>query len=59
MSTVITGSHARLDSPRRAGKPVGAKAKDTQVLDVLEQLLNAAQHPDIAKVERYGPGDGP
>lgn len=58
-SAVRTSPPARLDSPRRADKPVGAKVKDTQVLDVVEQLLNAAQHPDIAKVERYGPGDGP
>lgn len=29
------------------------------VLDVIERLLNAAQHPDIVKVERYGPGQGP
>jgi hypothetical protein len=29
------------------------------VLDVIERLLNAAQHPDIVKVERYGTGGQP
>lgn len=29
------------------------------VLDVVERLLVAAQHPDTVTVERYGPGEGP
>lgn len=31
----------------------------SQVLDVIETLLRAAEHPDIVEVERYGPGLGP
>jgi hypothetical protein len=31
----------------------------TAALDIIERLLKASQHPDIVKVERYGPGDGP
>ncbi|MFI5895667.1 hypothetical protein ACIA5D_36785 [Actinoplanes sp. NPDC051513] len=27
-----------------------------EVLDVIERLLNAAEHPDIVRVERYGTG---
>lgn len=30
----------------------------SQVLDVIERLLVAAEHPDIVEVERYGPGGG-
>jgi hypothetical protein len=29
------------------------------VLDLLEQLLHAARHPDITAIEQYGPGLGP
>lgn len=32
---------------------------ESPVLDLLECLLKAADHPDIVKVARYGPGDGP
>jgi hypothetical protein len=31
----------------------------SQVLDVVERLLLAAEHPDIVKVSRYGPDLGP
>nr|WP_221374496.1 hypothetical protein [Actinoplanes polyasparticus] len=31
----------------------------TVVLDIIERLLLAASHPDIVKVERYGPNAGP
>jgi hypothetical protein len=30
-----------------------------EVLDIIEQLYVAAQHPEIAAIERYGPGLGP
>jgi hypothetical protein len=30
-----------------------------QVLDVMEQLLTAAKHPDIIRVERYGTSNAP
>lgn len=33
--------------------------ESAQVLDVVERLLRAAQHPDITAVERYGPRLGP
>lgn len=29
------------------------------VLDMIERLLKTADHPDIVKIERYGPGKGP
>lgn len=44
-----------LDSPGRT-RTLGAHM---QVLDVIETLLRAAKHPDIAGIERYGPGQGP
>ena len=31
----------------------------TSVLDVVERLLVAAEHPDIARIDRYGPDLGP
>jgi hypothetical protein len=48
-----------LHSPVQAGSTLGARMDTTQVLDVIEQLLAAARHPDIAAIERYGPGLGP
>jgi hypothetical protein len=56
--TVATRSNppAGVMSPTFNGGAVGAKM---QVLDTIERLLTAADHPDIVKVERYGPGDGP
>jgi hypothetical protein len=50
---------ARLDSPATWPQSRGARMKPESVLDVVERLLLAAQHPDIVAVERYGPGLGP
>lgn len=38
---------------------MGANVSKSPILDIIERLLIAAEHPDIVAVERYGPGDGP
>ncbi len=50
--------------PRVASRSPGTRAERTvmqpsPLLDLLERLLAAADHPDIVKIERYGPGQGP
>ncbi len=50
--------------PRVASGSPGTRAEGTlmqpsPLLDLVERLLKAAEHPDIVKVERYGPGRGP
>jgi hypothetical protein len=48
-----------LHSPTQAGRTLGERMGTTQILDVIEQLLVAAKHPDIVAIDRYGPGLGP
>jgi hypothetical protein len=43
-----------LDSPPEQARELGASMESAQVLDVIERLHNAAEHPDITMVERYG-----
>ena len=49
----------RLDSRVQATREAGGGMTTSKTLDVIERLLIAADHPDIAKIARYGPGEGP
>lgn len=49
---------ARLQSLERAHAS-GGPVTTSPALDLVEQLIVAARHPDIAAIERYGPGQGP
>jgi hypothetical protein len=55
VTATVTALRPRLDSRLQAQ----SGGHVSQVLDVIETLLRAAEHPDITAVERYGPGLGP
>lgn len=50
--TLIRGLNSPPSSAHQQGAPV-------QALDIIERLLQSAQHPDIVSVARYGPNLGP
>ena len=55
-AAVTNGGPLPLDSRPQVRK-LGATM--TTVLDVIERLLIAAEHPDIVSIDRYGPDLGP
>lgn len=52
--------HPRPTAVRSAVEPnrMGAHMQHNELLDLIERVLGAGEHPDITAVERYGPGDG-
>ena len=57
-SSVYGPPTSRLDrSPTRPNREPAVNL--AAILDVIEGLLNAAEHPDIVKVDRYGDGNEP
>lgn len=50
----MTATLRLLDSPPEQACELGATMGSAQVLEVVERLFNAAEHPDIVEVKRYG-----
>lgn len=55
----MTASVRPLDSAAEQARELGAFMESAQVLDVVERLHSAAQHPDIVLVKRYGRDEKP
>ncbi len=59
MTVTALRSRPRVASGSPGTRAEGTLMQPSPLLDLVERLLQAAEHPDIVKIERYGPGQGP
>ncbi len=59
MTVTMLTRRPRVASGSPGTRAEGSPMQPSPLLDLVERLLEAAAHPDIVKIERYGPGQGP